>query len=65
MAAAISKGCDASDCWNALAVPWKLPRTATGTPSSAMALPMATVASDKDTPGGRLKLIVEAGEPLW
>ena len=65
MAAAISSGCDVSDCWNALAVPWKLPRTDTGTPSSAIALPIASVACDSDTPSGRLKLMVEAGVPLW
>ena len=30
-----------------------------------MALSMASVACDSDTPGGRLKLMVLAGVPLW
>ena len=65
MAAAISSGCDDSDCWNALAVPWKPPRTVTGTPNSAIAALIASVACDRDTPRGRLKLMVDAGAPLW
>ena len=66
IAAAISQGWDDSDCWKAFAVPSKLPRTDTGTPSSAVALLMAAaVACDKDTPSGKLKLMVVAGVPLW
>jgi len=36
--------------WNALAVPWKVPRTVMGAPSRAKPLLMAWVACDSDTP---------------
>ena len=63
MAAKISSGCPARADWNAPAVPLKLPRMPTGTPSSATALFTASAACDSDTPGARLKLMVLAGVP--
>ncbi len=63
MAARISSGCPDSACWKAPAVPLKLPRTDTGTPSSATAARMASLASDSATPSARLKLMVLAGVP--
>ena len=64
-AARISSGWVDSDSLNACAVPANVPRTDTGTPSSAIALRTASVASDSATPIGRLKLMVVAGAPPW
>ena len=64
-AARISMGWLSSDLAKARAVPWNVPRTDTGTPSPATAFSMAAVASESATLGDRLKLMVEAGVPLW
>src|ERR1700739_1872165 len=48
-----------SASWNALAVPWKLPRTVMGAPRRAKPASIALVACDSDTPSGRLNEIVE------
>ncbi len=61
----MSHGWLASESRNTRAVPWKLPRTDAGTPSSAMVLLMMSVASPSDTPSGRLKEIVAAANWPW
>src|SRR6185295_11019136 len=45
--------------------PLKLPRIVAGTPSSARALSIATVAWPSDVPSGRLNEIVEATNCDW
>ena len=64
-AARISTGWLSSEAWNARAVPWKLPCTLVGTPIRSMASCTARVASDRDTPAGRLNEMVEAANWLW
>src|SRR5574338_584837 len=65
MAARMSRGWLARDSWKARAVPWKLPWTEVGTPRAARARSSAWAAWPRETPSGRLKLMVEAGKPLW
>ena len=59
-AARMSQGWLLRESWNALAVPWKLPRIVDGTPIRASALSIAIVAWPSDVPSGRLNEIVVA-----
>src|SRR4051812_39927187 len=61
----ISQGWLFSEAWNARAVPWNAPCTEVGTPMRCISVFTASVASDRDTPTGRLKLIVEAANCDW
>jgi hypothetical protein len=65
MAARISSGWLLMDFWKAPAEPSKLVRMLTGTPMPASAASMASVASLRERPSGRAKLMVDAAEPPW
>ena len=55
----------ASEAWNASAVPWKLPRTDGGNPTSRSAAWMAETASLSEAPRARLNESVTAGNWPW
>jgi hypothetical protein len=64
-AARISHGWLESDAWNARALPWKLPRTVSGTPIRSIAFSIARVAVDSETSAARLNEIVDATNNPW
>ena len=64
-AARINQGWFCSEAWNARAVPWKVPCTLVGTPISSSVWRTEAVASESDTPCGRLNEMVEAANCPW
>ena len=65
MAAMIRIICEFIVSWNTCAVPANEPRTVFGTPSWVMARLIASLASDRDLPVGRLKETVDAADSPW
>src|SRR5207244_12891066 len=64
-AARIRKTSLERDARNAWAVPWKLPWTLSGRPSSALAFSIARTAWPSDTLGARLREAVATGNCPW
>ncbi|MNN63428.1 hypothetical protein D3C81_1788070 [compost metagenome] len=64
-AARIRIGWLLSESWNALAPPWKLARSVSGTPMRAISRLIASVACDSEVPSARLNEIVDAANCPW